>query len=88
MKALRASIFLTGCLSALLLSAWAVAQPAGAQAPGAGSAAVEAAFQIILADPKVIKALEEGIGFIENLSPVEAIPDEYGAVVSNGNQLA
>lgn len=29
---------------------------------------------------EVIKALEEGIAFIENLSPVEAIPDKYGAV--------
>jgi NADPH-dependent glutamate synthase beta subunit-like oxidoreductase/NAD(P)H-flavin reductase len=29
---------------------------------------------------EVAKALEEGINFIENLSPVEAIPDELGAV--------
>ncbi|MEW6732102.1 MAG: FAD-dependent oxidoreductase [Acidobacteriota bacterium] len=29
---------------------------------------------------EVIKALEEGIAFIENLSPLEAIPDQYGAV--------
>lgn len=29
---------------------------------------------------EVIKALEEGIAFMENLSPVEAIADEYGAV--------
>lgn len=29
---------------------------------------------------EVIKALEEGIGFIENLSPVEAVPNKYGAV--------
>jgi NAD(P)H-flavin reductase len=29
---------------------------------------------------EVIKALEEGIAFIENLNPVEAIPDSYGAV--------
>lgn len=31
---------------------------------------------------EVIKALEEGIGFMENLSPVEAIPDKYGAIAS------
>jgi NADPH-dependent glutamate synthase beta subunit-like oxidoreductase/NAD(P)H-flavin reductase len=31
---------------------------------------------------EVVKALEEGINFIENLSPVEAIPCEYGAVES------
>ncbi len=29
---------------------------------------------------EVIKALEEGIRFIERMSPVEAVPDEYGAV--------
>jgi len=29
---------------------------------------------------EIIKALEEGIYFIENLSPTEATPDEYGAV--------
>jgi NADPH-dependent glutamate synthase beta subunit-like oxidoreductase len=29
---------------------------------------------------EIIKALEEGIYFIENLSPVEAVPDENGAV--------
>ena len=29
---------------------------------------------------EVAKALEEGISFVENLSPVEAVPDEYGAV--------
>jgi NADPH-dependent glutamate synthase beta subunit-like oxidoreductase/NAD(P)H-flavin reductase len=29
---------------------------------------------------EVIKALEEGIAFIENLNPVEAIPDSHGAV--------
>ena len=29
---------------------------------------------------EVIKALEEGIAFAENLSPVEAVPDEHGAV--------
>jgi NADPH-dependent glutamate synthase beta subunit-like oxidoreductase/NAD(P)H-flavin reductase len=31
---------------------------------------------------EVIKALEEGIGFAENLNPTEAIPDERGAVAS------
>ncbi len=31
---------------------------------------------------EVAKALEEGIGFIENLSPVEAVADEYGAVAA------
>jgi NADPH-dependent glutamate synthase beta subunit-like oxidoreductase/NAD(P)H-flavin reductase len=31
---------------------------------------------------EVIKALEEGIGFIENVNPVEAIPDDRGALVS------
>src|SRR5205814_7642385 len=29
---------------------------------------------------EVIKALEEGITFAENLNPVEAVPDERGAV--------
>lgn len=29
---------------------------------------------------EIIKALEEGIVFIENMNPVECIPDEYGAV--------
>lgn len=29
---------------------------------------------------EIIKALEEGIFFIENMNPVECIPDEYGAV--------
>ena len=29
---------------------------------------------------EVIKALEEGIAFAENLDPVEAVPDEYGHV--------
>jgi NAD(P)H-flavin reductase len=29
---------------------------------------------------EVIKALEEGIAFAENLNPVEAVPDTYGAV--------
>jgi NADPH-dependent glutamate synthase beta subunit-like oxidoreductase/NAD(P)H-flavin reductase len=29
---------------------------------------------------EVIKALEEGIAFAENLNPVEAVPDDYGAV--------
>jgi NADPH-dependent glutamate synthase beta subunit-like oxidoreductase/NAD(P)H-flavin reductase len=29
---------------------------------------------------EVTKALEEGIAFVENLDPVEAIPDEYGHV--------
>ncbi|MCS6884842.1 MAG: FAD-dependent oxidoreductase [Acidobacteriota bacterium] len=31
---------------------------------------------------EVSKALEEGISFIENLTPVEAVPDEHGAVRS------
>jgi NADPH-dependent glutamate synthase beta subunit-like oxidoreductase/NAD(P)H-flavin reductase len=31
---------------------------------------------------EVTKALEEGIAFAENLDPVEAVPDEYGAVTS------
>jgi NADPH-dependent glutamate synthase beta subunit-like oxidoreductase/NAD(P)H-flavin reductase len=31
---------------------------------------------------EVAQALEEGISFLENLSPVEAIPDQYGAVAS------
>jgi NADPH-dependent glutamate synthase beta subunit-like oxidoreductase/NAD(P)H-flavin reductase len=31
---------------------------------------------------EVTKALEEGIVFAENLDPVEAVPDEYGAVKS------
>ncbi len=29
---------------------------------------------------EIIKALEEGIVFAENLNPIEAVPDEYGAV--------
>ncbi len=29
---------------------------------------------------EVTKALEEGISYVENMSPVEAIPDEFGAV--------
>src|SRR6202035_4205809 len=29
---------------------------------------------------EVIKALEEGIAFAENLNPVEAVPDQCGAV--------
>jgi len=31
---------------------------------------------------EVIKALEEGIVFAENLNPLEAVPDQYGAVQS------
>jgi len=31
---------------------------------------------------EVIKALEEGIVFAENLNPVEAVPDEHGAVAA------
>jgi NADPH-dependent glutamate synthase beta subunit-like oxidoreductase/NAD(P)H-flavin reductase len=31
---------------------------------------------------EVTKALEEGIGFAENLDPVEAVPDEFGAVTA------
>ena len=31
---------------------------------------------------EVIKALEEGIVFAENLNPVEAVPDEFGAIQS------
>ncbi len=29
---------------------------------------------------EIVKALEEGIGFVENLEPVEALPDENGAL--------
>ena len=29
---------------------------------------------------EIIKALEEGVGFIENLEPVEALPDAFGAI--------
>jgi len=29
---------------------------------------------------EIVKALEEGIGFVENLEPVEALPDEDGAL--------
>ena len=29
---------------------------------------------------EVIKALEEGIAFVENLTPIAALPDEHGAV--------
>ena len=45
-------------LAALLLAGWPLAKPAGAQAPAAGPV-VEAAFQSILANPKLIKALED-----------------------------
>jgi NAD(P)H-flavin reductase/NADPH-dependent glutamate synthase beta subunit-like oxidoreductase len=31
---------------------------------------------------EIIKALEEGIAFAENLNPVEAVPDQYGAVAA------
>ncbi len=31
---------------------------------------------------EVVKALEEGIRFTENLIPVEAVPDEHGAVAA------
>jgi tripeptide aminopeptidase len=43
---------------ALLLAAWPLARPAGAQAPAAGSVA-EVAVLAILANPQVIKALED-----------------------------
>jgi NADPH-dependent glutamate synthase beta subunit-like oxidoreductase/NAD(P)H-flavin reductase len=29
---------------------------------------------------EIVKALEEGIGFVENLEPVEAVPDEFGTL--------
>jgi NADPH-dependent glutamate synthase beta subunit-like oxidoreductase/NAD(P)H-flavin reductase len=29
---------------------------------------------------EVVKALEEGVGFVENLAPTEAVPDAFGAV--------
>ena len=45
-------------LVALLLAGWPLAKPAGAQAPAAGPV-VEAAFQAILANHKLIKALED-----------------------------
>jgi NADPH-dependent glutamate synthase beta subunit-like oxidoreductase/NAD(P)H-flavin reductase len=31
---------------------------------------------------EVIKALEEGIAFAENLTPIEAVPDQYGALTA------
>ena len=31
---------------------------------------------------EVVKSLEEGINFIENMGPIEAIPDEHGAVAA------
>ena len=31
---------------------------------------------------EVVKALEEGIAFAENLTPIEAVPDEHGAVAA------
>ncbi|HEY0079173.1 MAG TPA: FAD-dependent oxidoreductase [Pyrinomonadaceae bacterium] len=31
---------------------------------------------------EVAKALEEGISFVENMNPLEAVPDEHGAVAS------
>jgi tripeptide aminopeptidase len=54
MRSLKPSIFVT----ALLLGAGPLAQQAGAQAPAPGSA-VEAAYQAIIANPKVIKTLED-----------------------------
>ena len=37
---------------------------------------------------EVVKALEEGVCFIENMSPVEAIPDQYGAIEALRFKLA
>jgi acetylornithine deacetylase/succinyl-diaminopimelate desuccinylase-like protein len=54
MRSLKPSIFVT----ALLLGAGPLAQQAGGQAPAPGSA-VEAAYQAIIANPKVIKTLED-----------------------------
>src|ERR1700674_1447444 len=54
MQMLKRSTFVT----AVLLAAWPLARPAGAQAPAAGSG-VEVASQAILANPGVIKALED-----------------------------
>jgi acetylornithine deacetylase/succinyl-diaminopimelate desuccinylase-like protein len=54
MKIPKRSAFLV----ALLLAGWPSAKPAGAQAPAPGPV-VEAAFQAILANPKLIKALED-----------------------------
>src|SRR6202790_362066 len=54
MQMLKRSTFVT----AVLLAAWPLARPAGAQAPAAGSV-VEVASQAILASPRVIKALED-----------------------------
>src|ERR1700676_588246 len=54
MQMLKRSTFVT----AVLLAAWPLARPAGAQAPTAGSV-VEVASQAILASPRVIKALED-----------------------------
>ncbi len=31
---------------------------------------------------EIIKTLEEGVYYIENMSPVECVPDEYGAVIA------
>ncbi|HLB95104.1 MAG TPA: FAD-dependent oxidoreductase, partial [Nitrospiria bacterium] len=31
---------------------------------------------------EIIKTLEEGVFYIENMSPVECVPDEYGAVIA------
>jgi tripeptide aminopeptidase len=45
-------------VTVLLLAGWALAEPVGAQAPTAGSA-VEVASQAILANPRVVKALED-----------------------------
>jgi acetylornithine deacetylase/succinyl-diaminopimelate desuccinylase-like protein len=59
MKIPKRSTLLVALLSAvLLLLGWPLAKPAGAQAPAAGPV-VEAAFQAILVDPKLIKALED-----------------------------
>jgi tripeptide aminopeptidase len=59
MKVMKRSTLLGALpLAALLLSGWPLAKPAGAQVPAAGPA-VEAAAQAILANPKLIKALED-----------------------------
>ena len=52
----RSALQVALLLAALPLSGWPLAKPAGAQVPAAGPV-VEAAFQAILANPKLIKAL-------------------------------
>ena len=81
MQMLKRSTFVT----AVLLAAWPLARPAGAQAPAAGSV-VEVASQAILASPRVIKALEDRLVTSPLVSGASILGD--GTVVLILNVLA